>query len=154
MMRVFDVKESAHVLSTGFRALPKEINHAANLPQWSSACKRLAIEKRITAEHLLAKSEQYAASGDKITGVTPAQLRAQAAELQADSRTLYEKAQAYHRESHDKKSKLQKAKPYIYNSIIVTVVLAEIISIPILLANIYMMIKHGDKHPRPLLGTA
>ena len=62
------------------------------------------------------------------------------------AKSLYSEAIRAQTDDVAKMTKFQKMKPFLFNSICVVVVAAEILSIPILLANIYMMCKpkhHG-----------
>jgi len=117
----------------GHKLLPRDFSDAKNLQPRSQACAEEAFRLAAKAERMEAQSGDTITKSDDIANVRKA------------AETMYSKALDLQDQHQESLTKFQKAKPTIMNSIIVVVVAAEILSIPILLDNIYQM-RHRGQH--------
>jgi len=118
--------------------LPRSINDSQNLEHMAKA---LATE----AFHLQAKAKQLRiASGDHISAAEHALIQ----KKENLALSLYQQAVETQNTFLQNMKNIEKMKPKIINGVICVIAAAEILSIPILLLNIFMMCRrHGHHHP-------
>ena len=141
-----DQERAPHMFDPGTAYLPKDITHHKNLMPRSEEYARLAYREMAKADFIRFQADTLAGN-DKIS-LRKGLIR-DAEDRENYAQQVYSRALDLQKEYKENRTTGEKMKPILLNTTIGVVVLAEVISLPLLIINICQMSHHKKQQQQP-----